>query len=78
MKEIIRTEVPTLQQIQDMSSNLSEKFQCDSFMQIQAHTIDNGLDTNYWLSISGEFGAFISSWSEVLDKYFELMESKDA
>jgi len=79
MKAIKRTKQPTLKQMQNMASNLQEKYGLYSIIQIDSHKFSsNHAQTEYWISVQTVCGQFLKSWEAVLDKYEELMEDKDA
>jgi len=76
MKAVKRTTIPTIKQMQNMASNLEEKFN-------NASTIDISIWSSksikpYQLYVAYTHNLNFTSWKSLQDKYFEIMEDVDA
>lgn len=79
IKKVIHTKSPTLRQLENMSINLRHKFDADINVSTSSwfmtHLTKPFFEFNLYISINDPSHETFSTWSELQDKYFSLMES---
>lgn len=76
MKEVIRTETPTLEQLAAMAANLREYYYKSATVDITAWAHSNGhseVEFNIW--VNDTHASAVDSWQKLQDVYFSLMEN---
>lgn len=76
MKEVIRTETPTLEQLAAMAANLREYYYKSATVDIVAWSHSDGLgkvDFKIW--VNGTHVSVVDNWQKLQDAYFSLMEN---
>lgn len=75
MIRVKRTKRPSIKVLEDITSNLSKKYNtfCGISVNIQTHTRGAKSSTNYWCYIQDIYGEHKYSWEDVLDWYKELI-----
>jgi len=78
MRKVKRTKIPSQKQMQNMAQNLEGKFKRPSLIQSLVWGKSMHEPIYYYLYVEDTYNERDLTWTDLQDKYFELMEGKDA
>ena len=74
MKIVRRSKNPTVRQMLNMASNLEEKSNKPSMVEMCAWKYTTGESNVYWIYIEDTLNDRFEDWGKTLDCYFSIME----